>query len=143
MSLEVRRYLIYDGDCGICSASARWARNWDRAERYRIIPWQGVDPAKLQRLGVDPAACALAVQLVTESGEVLEGARAVNHFLSLRPVGRILVLPAARIPALLRLESSLYRLIARNRHRLSRWFGLDACQSVPGDNTFIIQINTD
>ena len=53
MSLEVRRYLIYDGDCGICSASARWARNWDRAERYRLL--QPLRPeCRVDRFGLIP-----------------------------------------------------------------------------------------
>lgn len=42
-----RGLLIFDGDCGFCTTSARFATRWvDRRDRYDIAPWQEVDLAR-------------------------------------------------------------------------------------------------
>ena len=43
-----RGLLIFDGDCGFCTTSARFATRWvDRRHRYDLEPWQQVDLARL------------------------------------------------------------------------------------------------
>jgi predicted DCC family thiol-disulfide oxidoreductase YuxK len=125
---------LYDGDCGFCSASARFiVRLLDRADRRgprprrpRVVPWQRVD---LASLGVSAQECAAAVQWIERSHEggrvVLAGPAAVARVLRAagpgwRLIGRVLgtrPVTAAAWPA--------YRWISRHRHRLPG--GTPAC----------------
>lgn len=127
MSHQQMSYLIYDGDCGFCDASVRLAARYNRDVALTFLPFQSLTPDRLAELGVNPAECAGAVQLVTASGAVLAGAFAINHLLCQRPSGAILVRLLERLPPLLRIEQAIYRLVARNRARLSAWLGLHSC----------------
>lgn len=127
MSEEGQRYLIYDGDCGICAASARWARRFDKAGRFEIRPYQSWDEAALRRWGLTIADCARAVQVVDARGALYAGPWGVNYFLWQRPAGRLLVTILYLIPIFLLIEWILYRTIAHHRHGISRRLGLRAC----------------
>lgn len=139
MSHQRTSYLIYDGDCGFCDASVRLAARYNRDVTLTFLPFQSLTPDRLAGLGIDPAECAGAVQLVTTGGTVLAGAFAINHLLRQRPSGALLVRLIEILPPLLWLEQAGYRLVARNRARLSAWFGLHACPlparfpDTPGD----------
>ncbi|MGH3447971.1 MAG: GNAT family N-acetyltransferase [Nocardioidaceae bacterium] len=115
--------LLYDGDCGFCTSSARLLQRWVPTEAD-VQPWQRVD---LRSLGVTPRQAAESVQwldgTVHEEGPDAIGAylqssqmpawRAVGRGLKLRPV-RALAWP-------------VYRLVARYRHKLPG--GTPACQT--------------
>ena len=105
--------LIFDGECGFCSASARFAERWVRP-RSRIEPWQNLD---LVSLGLTEQECTEAAQWVDDSGRVSSGARAIAAALragrSPWPVvGRVLDAPAVRPFA-----ARVYRWVALNRDR--------------------------
>lgn len=120
-------YLLFDGDCGICSYSADVAAQIDQPDRFVIKPYQSVPEMELQRFGIHYKDCDAKVQVITRGGRVYSGAFAVNYFLWQRPVWRLLVFTIYALPVLLVGEIIGYALVARNRHRLSRWFGLKAC----------------
>ena len=106
--------LVYDGDCGICTASAQWAR--------RHVP--GVDVVSHRQHGVDAID---KVWFIDDLGRH-EGADAVARLLLRCParwwraVGHVLGAPVCRTVA-----RGVYAVVARNRTRLSRLFGLKAC----------------
>ena len=106
--------VVYDGDCGICEASAQWIRKHV----------QVVDVVSHYDYGLEHI---YAVWFVTSAGR-REGAAAVAEILRLsdvpvmRVVGRVIDLPVVRTIA-----AGIYWLIARNRRHLSRLFGLKAC----------------
>lgn len=106
--------VVYDGDCGICEASAQWIRKHVHV----------VDVVSHYEYGLEHI---YSVWLVTNKGR-REGAAAVAEILSLsdvpvmRVAGRAIGLPVARTIA-----SAVYWVIARNRRHLSRLFGLKAC----------------
>lgn len=112
--------LVYDGDCGICEASVRLLV---RAKcRATPIPSQ----AWLLEHPDDELRCAAAALLVTDDA-VLEGEHAVAGALRLSAwpgpwLGRLIDAPGVRI-----LARHVYRLVARNRARISSAFGLQAC----------------
>ncbi len=121
--------LVYDDDCGFCQAAVRWLKRRDRVGRLVAVPCQAPDLAALAP-GVPRHECERAVQLVAPNGQRRAGARAIFGALAQLPgfwgwVGRTLS-PAAW------LFEPGYRLIARYRHRLSAWLGLEACRF---DNT--------
>lgn len=88
--------LIFDGDCGFCTTSARFLHRWvvrDRA--ISIAPWQRID---LDQLGLTEDQCLAAVQWVGRDGRVLSGHAAIAAALRAghpvwRPVGALLVAP--------------------------------------------------
>jgi hypothetical protein len=112
---------------------ARTAAGLDRERRVRIEPYQAFAEVELARVGLDYARCDRAVQLVDPGGRAHSGAVAVNRFLwtarRLRPLVALLYV----LPLLLVAEVGVYAVVARNRHRVSRWLGLDACRiAAPG-----------
>lgn len=106
--------LVFDGDCGICTASANWVRRRVPSVRVRSHTEHGVD--------------SLDKVWLVEGGSRREGADAVSAVLRLadrapwRVLGAVLALPVVRWIA-----RGAYWVIARNRTRLSRLFGLKAC----------------
>ena len=105
--------LIFDGECGFCSASARFAEHWVRP-RARIEPWQNLD---LTSFGLTEQECTEAAQWVDRDGAVTSGARAIAAALiaGRAPwpvVGRVLDTPAVRP-----LAARVYRWVALNRDR--------------------------
>lgn len=114
--------LVYDGDCGFCERSARFAR--DRSDTLRIADHrsQGLDH-------ID------AVMLVDDDGNVWSAAPAVSRALRRfrarrwRALGVLISLPVVCTVAAL-----VYSLVARNRGRISRLTGAPAC-GVPTDDS--------
>lgn len=106
--------LLFDGDCGFCTASVEVLQRWVRPSA-KITPWQFAD---LDALGVSREACESSVQWVRSPGDVVAEAAAVAGVLATGrapwpAVGRVLLVPGFH-----QLTDALYRLIARNRYRL-------------------------
>jgi predicted DCC family thiol-disulfide oxidoreductase YuxK len=122
----VEAILVFDGDCAFCTASASFTSRWIQP-RAQIVPWQQLD---LASLGLTAAACADAIQWVS-GGEVLAGPAAAGAALRSgrwfwRPLGWLL-----RPRFMHRLMWPVYRLIARNRHRLPGGTAACALPSAP------------
>jgi predicted DCC family thiol-disulfide oxidoreductase YuxK len=106
--------VVYDGDCGICQASARWIE--------RHIP--SLEVQSHYEYGVEELG---SVWLVTSTYNH-EGADAVARVLMMssklwmRVCGRIMNTPVVRLFA-----SGVYRVIARNRRHISRALRMNAC----------------
>ncbi|MFJ9574877.1 thiol-disulfide oxidoreductase DCC family protein [Streptomyces sp. NPDC101191] len=119
--MRSRPVLVYDGDCGFCTTSARFAER-RVGPRCDIVPWQFTD---LRALGVTPERAAYEVLWVTPPGAVYGGAEAVAKALlsaggAWAPLGAMLLLPGVRWGA-----RRAYRVIAAHRHRLPG--GTPAC----------------
>lgn len=121
MSATVTRSIgtvVYDGDCGICEASA----NWISAH----VP--EVHVVSHRAHGLDHIDAVLFVL----PDRTLEGSVAVAAILCrarsrfFRIIGAVMGLPVIRTVA-----SLVYGVIARHRRRLSRLFGLRACAIDP------------
>ncbi|WP_163511055.1 thiol-disulfide oxidoreductase DCC family protein [Fodinicola acaciae] len=105
---------VYDGDCAFCSSSARWIQRWVRP-RTPLVAWQHTD---LDALGLTQEQCEEAVQWSGSDGVRAAGPAAFARLLVdagrwWRPLGHVLALRPVRW-----LADPVYRLIARNRHRL-------------------------
>src|SRR5215510_15302756 len=120
-------YMLFDGDCGVCTRSAEIVRRMDRGRRFVVEPYQAFDESELTRFGIDYEKCSRAVQVITRKGRVYAGAFGVNYFLWRRFPWSVAVFLVYAIPVLLLLEVIGYRIVAENRHRISRWFGMQAC----------------
>jgi predicted DCC family thiol-disulfide oxidoreductase YuxK len=110
--------VVYDGDCGICEASARWIMDH--------VPT--VDVVSHHQYGLTHIG---SVWFVTDSGR-LEGATAISAILKLanariyRAIGVVIGLPGV-----LSIAGLVYALVARNRRHISRLFGMNACGLPP------------
>lgn len=109
-----RPVLVYDGDCALCSSSARALERWI-AHRPTVVAWQH---ASLVDLGLTQEQCENAVQWVESDGSVLSAHLAVARVFVYGGrgwwlIGRFLQLPGVRTVA-----GIAYRWVARNRHRL-------------------------
>ncbi|MBK8313932.1 MAG: DUF393 domain-containing protein [Acidobacteria bacterium] len=120
-------YLLFDGDCGICSRLSETARSLDHRNRFRIRPFQSFSETELQRFGIDYDDCTKGLQSITAGGRVRSKSGAVNYFLWSIPKFRPLVILIYLIPIILLGEIVVYRIIANNRQRISARFGLRAC----------------
>jgi predicted DCC family thiol-disulfide oxidoreductase YuxK len=128
MRIEAGRdHLLFDGDCGVCSWSAEVARRMDRGREFIIEPYQAFDESELTRFGIDYEKCSRALQVITRKDRVYAGAFGVNYFLWGRFPWSLAVFLTYAIPVLLLFEVIGYRIVAENRHRISRWLGMRAC----------------
>ena len=116
--------LVFDGDCGFCTTSARWLHRWVvRDSSTRVAPWQHLD---LDELGLTEDQCRAAVQWVGEEGQVASGhaaiAAALRHgHLVWRPIGALLVAPGFSW-----LAQRVYSWVAAHRYALPG--GTPACR---------------
>lgn len=123
--LPARPVLVFDGECGFCTASARFLRYWVvRDGSTRVAPWQKLD---LDELGLTEAQCRAAVQWVGGGGQVASGHAAVAAALRAghpvwRPVGALLVAPGFSL-----LAARLYSWVAAHRYSLPG--GSPACRT--------------
>jgi predicted DCC family thiol-disulfide oxidoreductase YuxK len=122
-------WLVFDGDCAFCTTTATWVaerlRRRDHPEA-RLVPWQFTD---LRALGTTSERTQREVLWVTPDGEIFGGAAAFAQWLRFRGgaygvLGRVIDLPGVRV-----LATAVYRLIARNRHRMPG--GSPACALPP------------
>ena len=110
--------VVYDGDCGICEASAGWIVDH--------VPT--VDVVSHHQYGLTHIG---SVWFVTDNGR-LEGATAISAILKLanariyRAIGVVIGLPGVHFIAGL-----VYALVARNRRHISRLLGMNACGLPP------------
>ncbi|NNE12332.1 MAG: DUF393 domain-containing protein [Ilumatobacter sp.] len=121
-----RPLLIFDGDCGFCTSSARFGQRMLGLEH--VEPWQFLD---LDQLPVTEAQCDEAVQWVEADGTVASAQYAVigclRHAGGVWGVlGRIMALPGVH-----QFAGVIYRWTARNRGRLPG--GTPACSLPAAD----------
>lgn len=117
--------LIFDGDCGFCTTSARWIEQ--RVSGVEVTPWQSVD---LEVYGVTEQQVSTAAYWVDESGASHRGEHAValalkNSSQPWRTVGLLIA-----TPPLSWLAGPAYRLVAKYRYRLPG--STDACRLPQG-----------
>jgi predicted DCC family thiol-disulfide oxidoreductase YuxK len=119
-------FVLYDGDCGLCSRTAQALRILDDRGRLRLMP--------LQRAAAELGDAAPPLATMRESlhagvpgrgwstgGEAsLRIARAIPVLRSLAVVGSL--------PFLNRLVEPGYFLLASNRDRIGRIFGAERCR---------------
>ncbi len=113
--------LVFDGDCSFCTSAANKARAWLRLPQ--VEPWQNLD---LDELGLTTAECSAALQWVDRQGQVRSGHLAIASALRYRGGAWGMVGRGIALPGLNQLSAVVYRLIARNRHRLPG--GTPACR---------------
>lgn len=117
VALRPNGLLIYDGDCGFCTTSARWIESkW--APGFAVAtPWQSLSVERLGELGLDTAAVQSKAWWVDDRG-VRGGERAVAAALrgarsALSAVGVLIDIVPIRW-----LAAVGYKIVARYRYKL-------------------------
>lgn len=121
--------LIFDGDCAFCTTTATWVgARLHRAggPNADLVPWQFTD---LAALGTTAARAQSEVLWLGTDGAIHGGAQAFAHWLQFRGqpyaiLGRLIATRPVRP-----LAAVVYRLIAKNRHRMPG--GSPACALPP------------
>ncbi|MFS2292722.1 MAG: DUF393 domain-containing protein [Actinomadura sp.] len=121
-----RPVLVYDGDCGFCTSSARFIERHVPV-RAAFVPYQHAD---LDALGVTAERARHEVLWIDRAGRVSGGAEAVGRLLTCaggpwRALGTVM-----RVAPVSWAARAVYRLIAINRHRMPG--GTAAC-ALPAD----------
>jgi len=115
--------VLYDRDCGVCSETARALTMLDRRRALRLIPLQDAHIAG--QPGRDQLIDSL--HAVDHAGHWHVGPQAMVEIARriplLRPVTVLMKVPGADRGA-----DALYRVIADNRHAISRTLGMNACK---------------
>jgi predicted DCC family thiol-disulfide oxidoreductase YuxK len=110
----MRPTLIFDGDCGFCTASVTFTRRWIKPD-CDIAPWQLAD---LGKYGLTEHDCTSAVQFVDASGRAHAGSRAIARMLGTARFPWPALGWCADLPGISSIAALVYRWTARNRHRL-------------------------
>ena len=118
--------VIFDGDCGVCSALKDWVAGRDTAGNLEFITFQTGNLEEISP-GLTLELASQALHFVGRDGRRFCGARAAFETLRRLPgpwgaLGTVLSFPPSSFMA-----EPFYYLFARNRGRLSRWLGLDRC----------------
>jgi len=108
--------LIYDGDCRFCRSCVCALGRWDRDARLTFVPFQGRNALKGLPT-IERSALQRAMHLVAPDGATWTGAAAFSPVLRLLPWGGILA-ALLSLPGAETLAGGIYRIVARNRHRL-------------------------
>jgi predicted DCC family thiol-disulfide oxidoreductase YuxK len=127
LASAVRLVVLYDRDCGLCTATARALRRWDRHDRLELLPLQDAErsdrPAIVAAWRERPLSTALHV-VEEAGGRVRAGGDAALAIAAALPGGGV-VRPLAAIPPLRWLVGLTYGIVARHRHRIGRWLRLE------------------
>ncbi len=105
--------LIYDGDCGFCTTSARWLEQ-RLAPGHPVVSWQSLDtlePFHLTEHDVTTAAWWIDVRGVAHGGAKAIGRSLLACGGPWPIVGRALL-----VPPISWIAGVVYRWVARNRH---------------------------
>lgn len=119
--------VLYDRDCGLCTATARALRRWDRHERLELLPLQdaaaSVVPSVTAAGRELPLTAALHV-VDAATGSVRAGGDGALAIASVLPGGWVAGALAA-VPPFRWVVGIGYGLVARHRHRIGRWLRLE------------------
>jgi predicted DCC family thiol-disulfide oxidoreductase YuxK len=119
----VTSLLVYDGDCGFCTRSAKWAAAGLRPGAD-VQPWQALD---LAELGLTAQDVTEAAWWIDERGGKHRGSHAAAEALvASRARWRRVLGHLLRVPPLSWLGVPIYALVSRFRYKLPG--ATDACR---------------
>lgn len=106
--------IVYDGDCAFCSSSIRTLQRLiPRAPK--MIPYQFINPADY---GLTLEQCETALQYVGKAGKISQGHEAYRQMLIELGGGYKLLGHLMRTPVYYGIANTVYRWIAKNRHKM-------------------------
>jgi predicted DCC family thiol-disulfide oxidoreductase YuxK len=123
--------VLFDRDCGLCQATVRQLRRWDRRERLSFVALQDAAGSGTPALELAAARLPLgdALHVVDESGRIRAGGDAALEIVDRLPGGWLLR-PWRRVEPFRALIRYGYGKVAAHRHDIGRGLGLEgaACE---------------
>jgi predicted DCC family thiol-disulfide oxidoreductase YuxK len=119
--------LLYDQSCGFCRWSVSRFLAWDATETLRAVPIQSEEAGRLL-CNMEPGVRMASAHLVSADGHVYSAGAVADPLLRMLRGGRPFAAVARTLPGT---TERVYRLVARNRHRLGRLLGAAACAEEP------------
>jgi len=119
--------LLYDADCGFCRWSLDKILARDRDRRVRPVPLQSAEADVLLK-GMDRDRKMASWHLVTPDGTIYSAGAAVAPLMRVLPATKGVAAIAGAMPPV---TGIAYRLISRNRTRLGKLIGSQACAVDP------------
>jgi predicted DCC family thiol-disulfide oxidoreductase YuxK len=119
-------YVVFDGDCGICSESADFIEKNKNSGILKTVPSYEFD---LGKYNIDSKLAELTVIFINDkSGEIFYRTRAVLEILKhLRGVYKFIGYIFGN-PLTAFLFDPIYNIIAKNRAKISAKFGFKSCR---------------
>jgi predicted DCC family thiol-disulfide oxidoreductase YuxK len=124
---ERARTVLFDADCGVCMFVSRVLERLDPFGRLTFV-----GNAERERFPetISEELLDRTLVVILPDGQIATEGRAVLEALRALPFG-ILAGWWLCVPGLANIGNALYRLVARNRARISGWLGLTACRTRP------------
>lgn len=118
---QASELLIFDGDCGFCTVTARWIEQ--RISNANVMPWQALD---IEKYGLTEDDVTTAAYWVDSSGTTHRGERGIA--LALQQAGQPWKIAGHLIatPPFSWLAVPVYSLIAKYRYKMPG--STDACK---------------
>ena len=119
-------FVLYDGDCGLCSRTAQALRLLDGRGRLRLLPLQ-LAAAELGAAAPSVAAMTASLHAGIPGRGWSTGGEAAMRIARAIPLLRSLAVVGS-LPLVNRLVEPGYVLLASNRDRIGRILGAERCQ---------------
>ena len=113
-------YVIYDGNCNLCTNLVQILETIDRGELFQYAPMQAEDT--LKRWDITPSNCELGMIVIDASApeKRWQGSAAAEKIGELLPLGAVFVTAYRLLPGLKWAGDRIYEQIRDNRYS---WFG--------------------
>lgn len=117
-NISTKHFVIYDGNCNLCSNLVQALEQIDRGDRFSYIHMQ--DAAALASFGITPQDCELGVILINAENrsQRWQGTAAAEEIARLLPIARPIVSAYRAIPGLKAVGDRVYEQVRDNRYAL-------------------------
>jgi predicted DCC family thiol-disulfide oxidoreductase YuxK len=118
ISMKASYYVIYDGDCNLCTTLVQLLERLDGGEQFAYIPMQAKET--LQQFGITPQDCELGMILLDANHPQnrWQGSDAALKIGSLLPAGDLFVNTYYALPGMKWVGERVYEQIRDRRYEL-------------------------
>ncbi len=111
-------YVIYDGNCNLCTTLVQLLENLDSGQQFRYISMQ--DESSLAQWGITPQDCEMGMILIDADApqQRWQGSAAAEEIGRLLPMGEVFVNAYRSLPGLKWIGDRAYEQIRDNRYTL-------------------------
>lgn len=111
-------YVIYDGNCNLCSSLVQLLETLDKGQLFQYAPMQ--DEQILQRWGITPQDCEMGMILIDakQPEQRWQGSAAAEEIGRLLPLGDVFITAYRSLPGLKWMGDRVYEQVRDNRYTL-------------------------
>ena len=111
-------YVIYDGNCNLCTTLVQLLEHLDQGQTFRYIPMQ--DESSLQQWSITPQDCELGMILIDADAPERrwQGSAAAEEIGRLLPLGDVFIAAYRSLPGLKWVGDRVYEQMRDNRYTL-------------------------